>query len=130
MLSSHPCDKKQFNFEYMYREYSADSSTLSGRCQAAFLVGLFSSFCLMVLSSPSTNAAAGVRAVHVAALVRPSDCNRRGSRRERPATRDGLEPGSAALDAEVLVEQVAVKALDDAVVPGSLHPGGSVRYLL
>ncbi len=28
---------------------------------------------------------------------------------------DGLEPGFAALDAEVLVEQRAVQALDDAV---------------
>ena len=36
---------------------------------------------------------------------------------------DGLGPGSLALDAEVLVEQRAVEALDDAFGLGPLHPG-------
>jgi len=39
---------------------------------------------------------------------------------------DGLEPGAAALDAEVLVEQGAVQPLDDAVGLGPLHPGEAV----
>ena len=37
-----------------------------------------------------------------------------------------LEPGPAALDAEVLVEQRSVEALDDAVRLRPLDPGGAV----
>ena len=43
---------------------------------------------------------------------------------------DGFEPGSAALDAEVLVEQRAVEALDDAVGLWPLYPGRAVLDLL
>lgn len=43
---------------------------------------------------------------------------------------DGVEPGAAALDAEVLVEQSAVEALDDAVRLRPLHPGRAVLDLL
>ena len=39
---------------------------------------------------------------------------------------DGFEPGAPAFDAEVLVQQGAVKALDDAVGLGPLNPGGAV----
>lgn len=40
---------------------------------------------------------------------------------------DGLEPGAATLDAEVLVEHGAVEALDYAVRLRPLHPGGAPR---
>ena len=43
---------------------------------------------------------------------------------------DGLEPGSAALDAEVFVEHGAVEALDDAVRLRSPDLGGVVFDLL
>lgn len=43
---------------------------------------------------------------------------------------DGFEPGAATLDAEVLVEQGAVEALDDAVGLRTLHPGRAVLDLL
>ena len=43
---------------------------------------------------------------------------------------DRLEPGAPALDSEVLVEQRAMQALDDAVRLWSLDPGGAVLDLL
>ena len=42
---------------------------------------------------------------------------------------DGLEPGLAPLDAEVLVEQRPVEALDDAVRLRPLHARGAVLNL-
>lgn len=43
---------------------------------------------------------------------------------------DGLEPGAAAFDAEVLVKQRAMQAFDDAVRLRALDPGGAVLDLL
>jgi hypothetical protein len=39
---------------------------------------------------------------------------------------DRVEPGTPALDAEVLVEQRAVQALDDAIGLRAFNPGGAV----
>jgi hypothetical protein len=55
-------------------------------------------------------------AVHAAALVRPSVIVAlEVGIKHHLHLRDGLEPGAPALDAEVLVEQGAMQALDDAV---------------
>ena len=63
-------------------------------------------------------------AVHAAALVGPSGIvfDEIGVERHLHLV-DGLEPSLAALDAEVLVQQGPVQALDDAVGLRPLHPG-------
>src|SRR5271166_1154933 len=81
---------------------------MSGRRQAAFLVALFSG----CLSWPALIVSDEVFVENDLHLI------------------DGLEPGAPTLHAEVLVEQRAVQALDDAVGLRTFDPRGAVLDLL
>jgi hypothetical protein len=66
-------------------------------------------------------------AAHAAALVRPAMIVAVEAEVEnRLHLLDGLEPGAPALDPEVLVEQGAMQALDDAVAVRPVNPCGLV----
>ena len=72
----------------------------------------------------------GCSAVHAAALMRPAVIVADEIVVENGLhLLDGLEPGAASFDAEVLVEQGAVQAFDDAVRLRSPDPGGAVLDL-
>lgn len=109
------------------RWISPDSYRLGLNDQAAVFSSVLSSF-LLFLGMPSGNALAGV----LPFMPRPW-CGPPGVVADHVGIEhglhllDGLEPGLAAFDPEVLVEQSAVQALDDAV---GLRPADTGPFVL